>query len=111
MFWFLELQFELCKNDLLWHNYAMILLELQHQAELLPLHERAALIRHLRHSLTDTEREALMLEEALTRLDELQNGTVKRVSWVGIGASEIGDLSERVDELLFTLPKAEQGVS
>jgi Putative addiction module component len=58
----------------------MSLLELQHQAELLPFHERAALIRHLRHSLTETERETLMLEEALTRLDELQNGTVQRVS-------------------------------
>ena len=79
----------------------MSLLELQNQAEQLPLYERAALIRHLRHSLTETEREALMLEEALTRLDELQNGTVQRVSWVGIGASEIGNLSERVDELLF----------
>lgn len=58
----------------------MSLLELQNQAERLPFHERAALIRHLRHSLTETEREALMLEEALTRLDELQNGTVQRVS-------------------------------
>ena len=58
----------------------MSLHEVQTQAEKLPFHERAALIRHLRHSLTDTEREVLILEEALTRLDELENGTVQRVS-------------------------------
>jgi hypothetical protein len=79
----------------------MSLLELQNQAEQLPLHERVALIRHLRHSLTETEREALMLEETKIRFSKLQNSGGKHQSWVGIGASGIGDLSERVDELLF----------
>ena len=71
---------KLCKNMLLWQNNPMSLLELQTQAEQLPFHERAALIRHLRHSLTDAEREALMLEQAVAHLDELQSGAVQRVN-------------------------------
>jgi hypothetical protein len=78
----------------------MSLLELQHQAELLPLHERAALIRHLQQTLTLIELDALRLEETKTRLNKLQSSG-KHQSWVGIGASGIGDLSEWVDELLF----------
>jgi hypothetical protein len=92
---------KLCKNDLLWHNCVMSLLELQHQAELLPLHERAALIRHLQQTLTLIELDTLRLEETKIRLSKLQNSGGKHQSWVGIGASGIGDLSERVDELLF----------
>ncbi len=106
MFWLLELQFDLCKNDLLWHNCVMGFLELQHQAELLPFHERAALIRHLQQTLTPIELDALRLEETKIRLSKLLIRGGKHQSWVGIGASGIGDLSERVNTLpLHPIPK------
>ena len=58
----------------------MSLLELQQQASQLPFQERAELMRHLKRSLSEAEREALLLEDAAKLLDELQSGAVKRVS-------------------------------
>ena len=37
-------------------------------------------MRHLKRSLSEAEREALLLEDAAKLLDELQSGAVKRVS-------------------------------
>ncbi len=58
----------------------MSLLELKNQALQLSFHERAALMRDLKKSLSEAELDALLLEESLTRLTELKNGTVQRVS-------------------------------
>ena len=56
----------------------MSLLELQQQASQRPFHERAALMCHLKRSLSEGEREALLLEDDALRLDDLQSGAVKR---------------------------------
>lgn len=66
----------------------MSFLELQKEITQLPTHERAELLRQLQLSLG---------EPYTTPLEPKQT----RISWAGIGASGIGDLSERVDELLF----------
>ncbi len=70
------------------HNKAMSLLELQKEMTQLSFHERAELLRQLQLSLGQPE--PVLLEPRQPR-----------ISWAGIGASGIGDLSERVDELLF----------
>ncbi len=71
----------------------MSLLELQNQAAQLPLDQRTALILHLQQTLTAEQLQTLLLEKT-------KNETQYQ-SWVGIGASGIGNLSERIDELLF----------
>ena len=58
----------------------MNLLELQQLASQLPFHERVALMRYLKRSLSKAELEALLLEDAARLLDELQSGAVRRVS-------------------------------
>ncbi len=58
----------------------MSLLEIQTQAIQLPAMEKVKLIRQLRASLTEAERDALQLEEAAQRYAELQSGTAQRVT-------------------------------
>lgn len=69
----------------LWHNGVMSLLELQQQIDYLSPEEQAALMLYLQKSLSH-------------KVDKL---TAPRLSLAGLGHSGIGDLSERVDELLF----------
>ncbi len=77
------------------HNKVMSLLELQKEMTQLSFHERAELLRQLQLSLSQSE-------------PVLPKPTQHRISWAGIGASGIGDLSERVDELLFADHPLEQ---
>ncbi len=73
----------------------MSLLELKKEMNQLSIHERAELLRQLQLSLGQSE--TVFLEPAQPR-----------ISWAGIGASGIGDLSERIDELLFADHPLEQ---
>jgi hypothetical protein len=75
------------ENLLLCHNKTMSLLELQKEMNQLSFHERAELLRQLQLSLSQSQ---------IASLEPVQ----PRISWAGIGASGIGDLSERMDELL-----------
>ena len=62
----------------------MSLLELQQHASQLPFHERVALMRYLKRSLSKDQLEALLLEEDARLLDQLESGAVERVmeiSW------------------------------